>query len=442
MPSFLKSKQTTAKTTTIPPWLILANTDKHIYKVERLLSSREATRYAARDASHQIALKASESTQHDKSPVFKRSSQRKEGSAVDFVEYYGITAGLHEDNRDLNRYTDIIPYDRTRIIVHDGSPPAVGDESEGKRHERYLNANWVLEKFGHKWWIATQAPLRHTAHAFLSVMLQPSVRPPHVDLPLKDSKTRRVRTVVQLARNVENGRKKADAYFPSEVGRSVVVLAEHGWRAPPLKVTLLAKKAIDEAHCIQSTVSVAPIKNATSHLAEGRHGTGVQDEDNHGQAIVFNHLLYLSWPDHGVPSPEDRLSLVHFIQLVDRINRDTSQCPIHSAATTNHICEELDPDPPIIVGCSAGIGRTGAFVALSSLLRKYGFLLPAAHPTIAPHVYTSPLGPIPSDPDLQDDLVLQEVDSLREQRPGMVERKVQMSLIYEVLASVLASESN
>jgi len=190
-------------------------------------------------------------------------------------------------------------------------------------------------------------------------------------------------------------------------------------------------------------VAIAPIHLAPRNTS-GNHETLQGDEVNHGQAndnqeIVFNHLLYLSWPDHGVPEPDDRDSLIAFIRLVDRTNRDTSRCPVHPNATPDHLCSELDPDPPIMVGCSAGVGRTGSFIALSSLLRHYGFLPPAARPTIAPDLHDSPLGPLPND--LNDDLVLQEIDSLREQRPGMVQRSEQAMLVYEVLADAFAAKS-
>lgn len=427
-----------------PSWLELAaSSDKRITNVLRVLAAREAKRHTARAISQQRALDPSESI-----PVVKPHNSlasflgRKLDVQLHHVEHYSVAAGVHEENRGMNRYMDIIPYDRTRLIVeNDKEHP---QEQAGKLHGRYLNANWVMERFGRKWWIATQAPLRNTAHAFLSVMLQPIVMPPHADPPT--SKTRRIRTVVQLTQNFESGRKKADPYFPNEVGKSLLVPPEEGCYTPALKVTLVDQRELKEAHCVQSTVSISLYHSSAQRASkEGRRrGSGQTDQDQSkvadgGEEVIFRHLLYLSWPDHGVPEPEDRDSLLEFIKLVDRTNRDKSHCSIHSSAPPDHLCPELDSDPPIMVGCSAGVGRTGSLIALSSLLRNYGFLLPPAQPTVGPVIHDSPLGPLPKD--LEDDLVLQEIDSLREQRPGMVQRTEQTLLIYEVLSDAFAKSS-
>lgn len=425
-----------------PSWLEVATcSDKHINNVLRVLAARESRRYAARAISQQRPLDPSESI-----PILKPRSalasflRREPDVQPHHVEHYSVAAGVHEDNRGMNRYLDIIPYDRTRLVVQEDKDHP--QEQPGTLHGRYLNANWVMERFGHKWWIATQAPLRNTAHAFLSVMLQPIVRPPHADPP--QSKTSRIRTVVQLTLNFESGRKKADPYFPSEVGKSLLVPPEEGCSMPALKVTTLDQREFKKAHCVQSTVSISPYHHPAQRTSKEsrRRGSGQTDQDHSGGAdvgeVIFRHLLYLSWPDHGVPEPEDRDSLLEFIKLVDHINRDKSHCSIHFPASPDHVCPELDPDPPIIVGCSAGVGRTGSLIALSSLLRNYGFLLPAQS-TAATIIHDSPLGPLPND--LKDDLVLQEIDSLREQRPGMVQRNEQTLLIYEVLSDAFANSS-
>jgi protein tyrosine phosphatase len=277
------------------------------------------------------------------------------------------------------------------------------------------NANWVRELFGGFWWIATQAPLPETSHEFLSLVggLDP-LRPPTSE---PGNTYRRVRTVVQLTKEIEDGRRKADAYFPAHVGESLLVPPPDSRRdLPELRVTLLKRETIAAAHCTSSTVAVSPISRGIAQPPS-----------------IFNHLLYHAWPDHGVPDPDDRAGLLQFVRLADRINKDASL--VNESNT--------DADPPMMVHCSAGVGRTGAFIALASLLRAYGTLgthsgaRPAQPP---PPLPASPLGPLPDD--MRDDKVAQEIDSLREQRPGMVQRPEQALLVYEVLHSALSARDN
>ena len=75
---------------------------------------------------------------------------------------------------------------------------------------------------------------------------------------------------------------------------------------------------------------------------------------------------------------------------------------------------------------SAGVGRTGAFIALSSLLLSP----PNEAERKAPVVQASPLGPLPDE--LKDDEVAQTVDRLREWRGMLVQGPEQMQLIYEM----------
>ncbi|KAF8913235.1 protein-tyrosine phosphatase 2 [Gymnopilus junonius] len=439
-----------SKSAQTPAWLHVVGTDKYINNALRALASRESKRYTARNASlesQQRADKPNPPSSGVSKTLFSLIARKDSGKADLFqrhVVHYSIAAGAHEDHQEMNRYMDIIPYDRTRVVVlHEGSYGG-SENAEGLWHGRYLNASWVQERYGHRWWIAAQAPLQYTAHAFLSVMLQPIGHPPDMSTSSacasSPSRPYRVRTVVQLTRNIENGRRKADPYFPNEIGKSVIVPPEEGCHASALKVTLLDRRSIEDAHCIQSTVSIVPLNASPTKTIKSRQFTSTDHDDedyygeeNHAQEIIFNHLLYLSWPDHGVPDSEDRDSLLAFLHLVDRTNRDTSRCPVHVGASSDHVCPEVDADPPIMVGCSAGVGRTGSFIALSSLLRHCGFLPLTAQHTCPCVDHESPLGPIPNE--FKDDLVIQEIDSLREQRPGMVQRPEQVLLIYEVLAN-------
>ncbi|KAH9082278.1 phosphatases II [Lactarius deliciosus] len=244
------------------------------------------------------------------------------------------------------------------------------------------------------WAIATQAPASEVPLTNSSASLPASIIPltPPGD---PSSKFTRVRTVVQLTPYLESGRQKAHPYFPFEPGESR--RARTAWHA----------------RC-----PVAPTSGEEPIIP-----------------VVFRHLLYGAWPDNGIPEPEDRASLLRFIKVVDSTNKDLSGLE----ATA-------DVEPPIMVHCSAGVGRTGSFIALCSLLRSNGlFSAPNPNTAVRAAVHPlpqSPLGPLPES--ISWDKVSEEVDSLREQRPGMVQRPEQVLLVYEILigAFILMAKGN
>ncbi|XP_030114100.4 receptor-type tyrosine-protein phosphatase mu [Taeniopygia guttata] len=95
---------------------------------------------------------------------------------------------------------------------------------------------------------------------------------------------------------------------------------------------------------------------------------------------------YLLWPDHGVPRNPSQL-----LCLVEVVNKRVLEA--HAG--------------PVLVHCSAGIGRTGTFIALDFLLK---------------------MGKAEGKVD-----VFHCVQQLREQRVSMVQTKEQYSFLYEAL---------
>ena len=65
--------------------------------------------------------------------------------------------------------------------------------------------------------------------------------------------------------------------------------------------------------------------------------------------LKVTHLLYLGWPDYGVPY--NGISLIDFIKRTRLIHP-----PSHHK--------------PLLVHCSAGVGRTGTFIVLDSMLQR------------------------------------------------------------------------
>lgn len=238
----------------------------------------------------------------------------------------------------------------------------------------------------------------------------------------------RVRVAVQLTKSVEKGFTKADPYFPSRVGANYIIPAPAGTGAPGLKVTLEEQEQLPRECCTKSIVRVVEC-NALAGSEPHQYNRGRETVEETGEPVYFTHLLYTHWPDFGVPDgPEEKAGLLEFARLVEEINR--APPPHHPPNTPFH------PYPPKTVNCSAGIGRTGAFLALTSLLRAHGMLLPGStiHPEALHELTPSPLGPLPKD--MEDDEVANEIDSMREQRPSMVQNPRQMALVYELLCAV------
>ncbi|KAM8983733.1 receptor-type tyrosine-protein phosphatase U-like isoform 5-T5 [Ara ararauna] len=101
---------------------------------------------------------------------------------------------------------------------------------------------------------------------------------------------------------------------------------------------------------------------------------------------VVEQFHYLLWPDHGVPRNSAQL-----LCLVDLVNKRALEAPAG----------------PVVVHCSAGIGRTGTFIALDFLLK---------------------MGRAEGKVD-----VFHCVQRLREQRISMVQTKEQYTFLYEVV---------
>ncbi|XP_072270096.1 receptor-type tyrosine-protein phosphatase kappa-like [Pyxicephalus adspersus] len=100
-------------------------------------------------------------------------------------------------------------------------------------------------------------------------------------------------------------------------------------------------------------------------------------------------LQYLRWPDHGIP--RNTSDLVQLIELMNKCNTPGSG--------------------PIIVHCSAGIGRTGTFIALDILLKM-------ANAVKKVNVYNC-------------------VSEMRKKRLKMVQEKEQYIFLYDTLLEAL-----
>ena len=63
---------------------------------------------------------------------------------------------------------------------------------------------------------------------------------------------------------------------------------------------------------------------------------------------TVNHCHFIGWPDHGVP--KHAVSLISFIRHIRKLKAKAA--------------------PPMLVHCSAGVGRSGTFILIDSMLDR------------------------------------------------------------------------
>jgi protein tyrosine phosphatase len=112
---------------------------------------------------------------------------------------------------------------------------------------------------------------------------------------------------------------------------------------------------------------------------------------------IVHHYQYLGWPDHGVP--KNTGPFLHLIQAISGLE-------------------------PVLVHCSAGVGRTGTFCCVDILSKQLKSEYPTGKAKRA---------------DIED-LVFNTVLDLRKQRPGMVQTQEQYEFCFKALVSLLSQE--
>ncbi|KAL2763702.1 receptor-type tyrosine-protein phosphatase T isoform 4 precursor [Daubentonia madagascariensis] len=200
--------------------------------------------------------------------LLQHITQMKRGQGYGFKEEYealpeGQTASWdtakEDENRNKNRYGNIISYDhsRVRLLVLDGDP-----------HSDYINANYIDGYHRPRHYIATQGPMQETVKDFWRMIWQENSA-----------------SIVMVTNLVEVGRVKCVRYWPDDT-------EVYG----DIKVTLIETEPLAEYVIRTFTVQ----KKGYHEIRELR---------------LFH---FTSWPDHGVPCYAT--GLLGFIRQVKFLN--------------------------------------------------------------------------------------------------------------------------
>lgn len=242
-------------------------------------------------------------------------------SAQDF------TTARSAANRARNRYTDVLPFEKSRVRLKSST----GDG--------YINASHIetgsagLTKF-----ISTQGPLANTIEDFWQMVYENHC-PVIVMVTIFDGL-------------------KCNEYLPLNKEQDIFG-----------KFTIKVTKAIKDGPLMLRSVEVQ------------------QDESNVVHSLL--HIEYFEWPDHGVPNNSTDVR-----RILKRLYHNTRK-------------------GAIVAHCSAGIGRTGAYITIHNTIER---------------ILLGELGAV----DL-----FETVKTLRSQRPGMVQTEEQYKFCYQAIADEL-----
>ncbi|XP_033737466.1 receptor-type tyrosine-protein phosphatase alpha-like [Pecten maximus] len=237
---------------------------------------------------------------------------------------------MKANNKDSNRYKNIIPYDHSRVQLGGC--------------QNYINANFIKNLDNKNAYVATQGPKLGTLGDFWTMVWQ-----------LKTGK------IVMLANCVELEKPKVSQYWPEDASS-----IEHG----DMKISFISLK-----------------QYAAYTIRELR-----LEKENAEEKRVISQFHFTKWPDHGTPD------VMHFALLLRHVE-----------------CINSKLSGPIVVHCSAGVGRTGTYIAVDALF-KHGKDVGVVDPPAF-------------------------INSMRQDRMDMVQTKVQYEFIYHALVELFLTEN-
>ncbi|OJT07929.1 Receptor-type tyrosine-protein phosphatase gamma [Trametes pubescens] len=292
---------------------------------------------------------------------------------------YSITAGLEKGAK--NRYRNIWPFEHARVRLRKTKP----DDDD------YMNASYVQPLGTTKRYIATQGPLPATFADFWTLCWEQNV---HV--------------IVMLTREIEGSSVKCGKYWEEgsygtlrlrmlesndtperEQKRRDLEINSGFFRAhvPQAKPKAERKEKRSREREDSSTIKrVFELTNTAYPLAPPR---------------IVTQFQYLEWPDLNVPEdPRGLLNLIRQVENAVEQSRSTGEKqwgegPLHrrtrvkktsperptlgnAAVAGADPSAEVDPstgvsllakeNAPVLLHCSAGVGRTGGFIAVDAVL--------------------------------------------------------------------------
>ncbi|KND00720.1 uncharacterized protein SPPG_03836 [Spizellomyces punctatus DAOM BR117] len=198
---------------------------------------------------------------------------------------YSLVVAQQRQHMRRNRYYDIIPYDRTRVVLGEASAPELSD---------YINASHVQGLPGTRSYIVSQGPMSNTFGDFWQMVWE-----------------QRSGLIIMLTKEEERGRIKCHRYWPSQEGEELEFENISG----------ISVKLVQEQNLSGGDVMLRQMEIATGNDREKRRRVW--------------QLHFVAWPDHKASSPQSVLAILDLArELQTRVEAESEAGPmvVHCSA--------------------------------------------------------------------------------------------------------------
>jgi len=330
----------------------IINQPKHLHRWEPDVGSSSKDDF---EEEEKLETRGLEEEKLEGNKPFAEEFSRLERLTADTIQRRTTVAELPNNTR-RNRYNDIVPFDARRVLI---SPPY---SIPGDLHPSdYINASFISDvntgqQLQNRRYIAAQGPGKETTPGFWQMIWQNDI---HVIVMLTN-----------LVEGANNQHVKCHMYWPDQLG--------------------------DRVTHANITIQLFDVAQAPSYTVRKFDVTNNSGEEKGVNRVVVQ-IQFTNWKDrYALAGPSELLQLVQLSRVM--YNQYSSK----------------GSTAPLLVHCSAGVGRTGTFICVDQLMRAVDDL---------------------SNTHLD---VFWTVYQLRRDRRYMVQSRAQYEYVYKCVAAYIA----